>query len=251
MRILPSLISFRPNGGAAQPISIWPVITCVRVAGRAAGRGRLRLHAKLLAERHHDVVRARAEVEYAMVLLGGRVLERLDRRVRLHIPVEIARAGERRQQDAHRRAALERAHRARDADAPAEIGRARDHRLDGLARALRAERFDLQIVLLEDAGVLAERRRLVLPVVDLARWRSSACPVRQPASRRARARSAPLRSSTVHHFLPPLFFFAPRLALADAAFAGAGSRAAASAARSIGSDFPRPSRSANRRTQYS
>jgi hypothetical protein len=33
MRILPSLISFTPNGGAAQPMSICPVITCVSVPG--------------------------------------------------------------------------------------------------------------------------------------------------------------------------------------------------------------------------
>src|SRR3954466_14064070 len=31
MRIFPSLISLRPNGGADHPISIWPVITCVKV----------------------------------------------------------------------------------------------------------------------------------------------------------------------------------------------------------------------------
>src|SRR3954452_18396068 len=33
MRILPSLISLMPNGGADQPISICPVITWVKVAG--------------------------------------------------------------------------------------------------------------------------------------------------------------------------------------------------------------------------
>ena len=33
MRILPSLISFTPNGGAAQPMSICPLITEVSVAG--------------------------------------------------------------------------------------------------------------------------------------------------------------------------------------------------------------------------
>ena len=55
-----------------------------------------------------------------------------------------------------------------DADAAADVGRAGDHRLDGLAGALRADALQLQVVLLEDAGVLAERRRLVFPVVDLA-----------------------------------------------------------------------------------
>ena len=33
MRILPSLISCKPNGGAAQPMSIWPDITAVSVPG--------------------------------------------------------------------------------------------------------------------------------------------------------------------------------------------------------------------------
>ena len=33
MRILPSWISCNPKGGAAQPISIWPDITDVSVAG--------------------------------------------------------------------------------------------------------------------------------------------------------------------------------------------------------------------------
>ena len=47
MRILPSSSSFNPNGGAPQPISIWPDITCVNVAGCAAGRRRLRLDAEL------------------------------------------------------------------------------------------------------------------------------------------------------------------------------------------------------------
>ena len=33
MRILPSANSFSPNGGALQPMSIWPDITWVSVAG--------------------------------------------------------------------------------------------------------------------------------------------------------------------------------------------------------------------------
>ncbi len=39
--------------------------------------------------------------------------------------------------------------------------------LDGFAGAAGADRLQHQAVLLEDAGVLAERRRLVLPIVDL------------------------------------------------------------------------------------
>ena len=34
MRILPSLISLTPNGGAPQPMSIWPDITDVNVPGK-------------------------------------------------------------------------------------------------------------------------------------------------------------------------------------------------------------------------
>src|SRR6185312_14512710 len=59
------------------------------------------------------------------------------------------------------------AHDARSADAGADIGRAGNHRLDGLARALGADVFQHQPVLLEDAGVLPQRRRLVFPVIDL------------------------------------------------------------------------------------
>src|SRR5262249_40339024 len=50
----------------------------------------------------------------------------------------------------------------------AEIGAAGDDGLHGLARALSADILEHEIVPLEDARVLAERRRLVLPIVDLA-----------------------------------------------------------------------------------
>src|SRR5262249_23059419 len=50
----------------------------------------------------------------------------------------------------------------------AEIGAAGNDGLHGLARALGADILEHEIVPLEDAGVLAERRRLVLPIVDLA-----------------------------------------------------------------------------------
>src|SRR5262249_7088681 len=55
-----------------------------------------------------------------------------------------------------------------NADAGAEIGAAGDDGLHGLARALRADVLEHEVVPLEDARVLAERRRLVLPIVDLA-----------------------------------------------------------------------------------
>jgi hypothetical protein len=40
--------------------------------------------------------------------------------------------------------------------------------LHGFARALRADGVEHEVVLLEDTDVLAERWRLVFPVVDLA-----------------------------------------------------------------------------------
>ena len=119
-----------------------------------------------------------------------------------------------------------------------------------LARALRAERLDLEIVLLEDADVLAERRRLVLPVVDLADGDLQRV-LRRGLRGAERERGQRAADAEYHLFLPFGFFFAPTLLRFAAAFAGTGCRAAASTARSIGSDLPRPSRSASRRTQYS
>ena len=253
MRILPSLISFMPNGGAAQPISIWPVITGVSVPGGPPVAVGFALAPSSCAERHDDIVRARAAGRIGDGVLRGRVLERLDRRIRLHIPVEIAGAGEGRQQDAHRRALREGAHHAGDADAGAEIGAAGNDRLDGLARALRAERLDLQIVLLEDAGVLAERRRLVLPVVDLADRdfqrvlrRRRAAPSASATQRAADARNA---SS-----FPPLCCFLLRpstLALLCRRLRRDRQSRRGLRGAHRGADFARPSRSASRRTQYS
>ena len=50
----------------------------------------------------------------------------------------------------------------------ADIGAAGNDRLHGLAGARGADILQHQAVLLEDAGILAERRGLVFPVVDLA-----------------------------------------------------------------------------------
>src|SRR6516165_8616010 len=55
-------------------------------------------------------------------------------------------------------------HDAGDAHTGAEIGAAGDDGLHGLARALRADILEHEVMPLEDAGVLAERRRLVLPI---------------------------------------------------------------------------------------
>src|SRR5205823_3216178 len=54
-----------------------------------------------------------------------------------------------------------------DADARAKIGAAGNDGLQGLACALRADILEHEVVPLEDARVLTERGRLVLPIVDL------------------------------------------------------------------------------------
>ena len=137
-------------------------------AGRTAGRRRLGLDPEFFAEGAHDIVRTRSVGRIGDGVARRRVLQALDRRIRLHVPIEIAGAGEGRRQDADRRAFGERAHDAGDADADADIGRAGDDSLHGFTGALRADSLDDEVVLLEDAGILAERRRLVFPIVDLA-----------------------------------------------------------------------------------
>src|SRR5262249_13843337 len=137
-------------------------------AGRAAGRSRLRLGAELVDERDHDVVRARAAGGVREGVLRREGLQGFDRRIAFDVPVEVAGAGEGRRDDAPRRALGERAHHAGDADAGADVGAAGNDRLHRLASASRAEIVEHDAMLLEDADVLTERGRLVLPVVDLA-----------------------------------------------------------------------------------
>ena len=103
-------------------------------------------------------------MEKAMVF-ACRILDRADRGVRAHVPIEIMGAGRRIADRSHRRSLGERAHGAVGANAGADIDAARDHRLHGLAAPLREEEVEDEAMLLEDAGLLAERRRLVLPVV--------------------------------------------------------------------------------------
>src|SRR5205807_6073897 len=109
----------------------------------------------------------------------------------------------------------------------------------------RAERLHFQIMLLEDARGLAERRRLVLPIVDLTdrnfqrvfstRWRKDR---REQQQRGGNA-------NRLHRFLPFGFclgFVLAPLVLPFVAAPGFGLRAAASAARTAPSCLPRPSR---------
>src|SRR5262249_59356549 len=103
------------------------------------GWRRLALDAKLVDEREHEVVRARAAGGIGNGVVSGDVLDGLQRRVSFHVPIQVSGPGERGQQDAQRRASGERAHDPSDADAGAEIGAAGDDGLHGLARALGAD----------------------------------------------------------------------------------------------------------------
>ncbi len=96
------------------------------------------------------------------------VLQRLDRRIRLHIPVEIVGAGRLGADHAHRRALGIGAEHAHHAGGDAEIDAAGDHRLLGLARAVGVDDLELEAVLLEDAGELADLRDRGVPVAALA-----------------------------------------------------------------------------------
>ena len=68
MRILPSFSSFTPNGGAAQPISIWPDITCVSVAAGPPVAVGFALTPSSLAKASTRLFELEPLVEYAMVL---------------------------------------------------------------------------------------------------------------------------------------------------------------------------------------
>ena len=167
MRTLPSSTSFKPHRERAPADVDLAGHDRGQGRGRRAGRDRLGLDAEIVHERHHDIVGARAAGRIRDGVLVGRVGHGLERGIGLDVPVEIAGAGEGRQQDAHRRALGEHPHDARDPDPDADIGAAGDDRLHGLAGTRGAEIVEGQPVFLEDAGVLAERRHLVFPIVDL------------------------------------------------------------------------------------
>ena len=233
-------------------MSICPVITCVSVAGRAAGRGRLwpsRQAPVRTPPRCCSSSSLRSNTRWCG--LRGRVLDRLDRRVRAahtskRSPVPVN-AGSRMRTGAPR-------WNARIAPAtPTPPPRSAEPEITAWMVSPapcvpNASIFRLCFLKMPASSPSVGAwfsQLLIWPDRDLQRVLCGS--LRRAERERDQRPSDPQQS----HFLPPLFFFAPRLAPAAAAFAGAGSRAAASAARSIGSDFPRPSRSANRRTQYS
>ena len=180
---------------------------------------------------------------------------RLDRRIRLHVPVEIAGAGERRQQDAHRRAACENARITPATPTPAPRSAEPDTTAWIVSPAPCVPKASIfEIVLLEDAGVLAERRRLVLPVVDLPDGdleRVLRRRVRDAEREQRRARSRFCRGFIASSLCFSLPSPSPRFVFAGVAAPGFGLRAAASAARTDRIDLGAPFPSASRRTQYS
>jgi len=101
------------------------------------------------------------------VLLGC-ILERADRRIGFDVPGDVAHPGEAAAEDPHRRALAERPHHADGADADPDVGGTGDHRLQRLPGALGAEVLQHEAVLLEDAGLLAEDRRLLRPRLHLS-----------------------------------------------------------------------------------
>src|SRR5262245_27077221 len=128
-RILPSSISLSPNGGDPQPMSICPDMTAVSVAGMPPVEVGTALDAELLAEAEHDGVGGGATGGIGDGGLLRRILEALDRRIRAHIEVDVAGAGEIRADHADRRALGEGAQHALRADIDAEIGAAGAHSL--------------------------------------------------------------------------------------------------------------------------
>src|SRR5204863_7110112 len=151
---------------------------------------------------------------------GGDVLDALQRRIRFHVPEQVACPRERGQQDAHRLAAGKRADDTGDADARAKIGAAGNDGLQGLACTLRADILEHEVVPLEDARVLAERGRLILPIVDLAdrdlelilRARRRTAEAGEHDQRQAEAAPQRIpRSVRSHRGYPPLFASFPAL----------------------------------------
>jgi hypothetical protein len=91
------------------------------------------------------------------------IFQVLDRRIRRDIEVGVVRAGHGGADHTDGRALGVSAHDAERAEPDAEIGTARDHRLQRLARPLGVEDVEYDAVLPEDAGVLRELRDRLVP----------------------------------------------------------------------------------------
>ena len=84
------------------------------------------------------------------------IVQRLDRRVGLHVPIQVAGTGDLGADDADRRALRIGAQNPHDACPDPDLDAAGDHGLLGLAGALGIEDFERQAVLLENTGALAD-----------------------------------------------------------------------------------------------
>src|SRR5262245_50778798 len=97
---------------------------------------------------------ARRAVLRKAYCLAFEIGDRTDRRLGLHVPVEIGRADHLAANDTDRRAFGERAKRSRHPDADGAIHATGDHRLDRFRAALGVEELEREAVLLEDAATL-------------------------------------------------------------------------------------------------
>ena len=155
-----------PNGGADQPTSICPDITCVSVgAGPPVAVG-FALRSYCLTNALTMPCVDEPLVEYAMVLPSAS-FSVLIGEIGLRVPEQVRGAGGFRAQDAHRSALRVGRQHAHDAGRHADVDAARQHRLLRLAAALRVQDLEYQAVLLEDAAALADLCDGRIPVAPL------------------------------------------------------------------------------------
>ncbi len=136
-------------------------------AGNTAGRHQLRRDTEGRPEAEHHAV-GRGALGREGDGLAVAILDRLDRAVGRHVPEEIGGAGSAVGDDAQRRALGIGAHGAERAAGDAEIGAARQHRLQRLAAALGVEDVDGDTVLRPDAGAHAHLADRGVPIALLA-----------------------------------------------------------------------------------
>src|SRR5262249_55484145 len=100
-------------------------------------------------------------------LTSGSSLERaMTLRIGPHVPIRIL-SGRLRPDDADRRALGVGAHDAERASGNADVDAARDHRLQRLAAAAGEQQLEVEVVLAENAGALAQRGRSPVPYFAL------------------------------------------------------------------------------------
>ena len=150
-----------------------------------AGRDRPRLDVEMLEERDERDVGRGAVGRIGDGLAGG-ILERADRRSGGHVPVEVAGAGDARRDDPHRGALGERSHHRAGPRRDPDVDAAGDHRLHRLPAPVGIEELQIDAVVAEDAGALADRGDAGVPVAgradrELERFRRLGCAWRSRA----------------------------------------------------------------------